>query len=126
MGRLMGDLPLPEAAACGAAIDAWAWQLRNGGDQQAEVEGHSISASQCRALLAEADALGLSRPDAGTLEFALHDTAGDLVAVGARRAVERGARGPGLRRPPDTPHYRPRAGQRRFPAGPGPPGPPPP
>ncbi|GAB3303445.1 hypothetical protein GCM10027451_08420 [Geodermatophilus aquaeductus] len=157
MGRLMADLPLPEAAACGAAIDAWAWQLRNGGDarpigqlraevlrdlvlrpwerrpvvdislvvhaqlstlaggdQPADVDGHSISAAQCRALLAEADALSLSRPDGGTLEFALHDTAGDLVAVGSRRAVERGARGPGLRRPPDTRHYRPRAGQRRF------------
>jgi uncharacterized protein DUF222 len=157
MGRLMGDLPLPEAAACGTAIDAWARQLRDagdqrpigqlraevlrdlvlrpwerrpavgvslvvhaqlstlgGGDEPAEVDGHPVSAAQCRALLAEVDALGLQRPDGGTLEFAVHDAAGDLVAVGTRRAVERGARGAGLRRPPDTRHYRPRPGQRRF------------
>ncbi|MGY1695845.1 DUF222 domain-containing protein, partial [Geodermatophilus sp. SYSU D00814] len=157
MARLVADLPLAEAAACGTAIDAWARQVRDGGDDRpigqlrsevfrdlvlrpwvrrpaigvtlvvhatlsalgggdepAEVDGHPVGASQCRALLAEVGALGLERPDGGTLEFAVHDRAGDLVAVGTRRAVERGARGQGLRRPPDTPHYRPRAGHRRF------------
>ncbi|WP_110006785.1 HNH endonuclease signature motif containing protein [Geodermatophilus normandii] len=157
MGRLMADLPLPEAAACGTAIDGWARQLRaagdarpigqlrtavlrdlvlrpwerrpavgvslvvhaqlstlRGGDGPAEVDGHPVSGAQCRALLAEAGALGLRRPEGGSLEFAVHDGAGDLVAVGTRRAVERGAREAGLRRPPGTPHYRPRTGQRRF------------
>ncbi len=85
-----------------------------GGDEPGEVDGHAVSAAECRALLAEAGALDLHRPEGGTLEFAVHDRAGDLVAVGTRRAVVRGARHQGLRRPPDTPHYRPRAGQRRF------------
>ncbi|NEM07899.1 DUF222 domain-containing protein [Geodermatophilus normandii] len=34
MGRLMGDPPLPEAAACGTAIDAWARRLREAGDRR--------------------------------------------------------------------------------------------
>ncbi len=85
-----------------------------GGDEPAEVDGHAVSAAECRALLAGVDALGLQRPEGGTLEFAVHDRAGDLLAVGTRRAVERGAGGPGLTRPADSRGYRPRTGHRRF------------
>ncbi|PRY50577.1 uncharacterized protein DUF222 [Geodermatophilus tzadiensis] len=85
-----------------------------GGDEPAEVDGHPVSAAECRELLAQVDSLGLQRPDGGSLVFALHDRAGDLVAVGTRRALGRGARGAGLRRPPPTTRYRPSRGQRQF------------
>jgi hypothetical protein len=156
MARLVTDLPIADAAACHAAIDSWARQLHDGGDDRpigqlrtevhrdlllrpwerrptagvhlvvhatlatlrgdepAEVDGHVVGAAECRALLGQVDALGLDRPDGGTLTFALHDDTGDLAAVGTRRAVERGARGPGLTRPAATSTYRPRADQRRF------------
>ncbi len=84
------------------------------GDEPAELDGHPVSAAQCRELLAQVGALDLHRPDGGTLEFAVHDDAGDLVAVATRRALDRGARGAGLRPPPLTTRYRPTRGQRRF------------
>ncbi len=34
VGLLAADLPLPEAVACGRAVDAWARQLRDGGDDR--------------------------------------------------------------------------------------------
>ncbi|SDD10948.1 protein of unknown function [Geodermatophilus telluris] len=85
-----------------------------GGDEPAEVDGHPVSAAECRALLAQVGALSLHRPDGGTLEFALHDHTGDLVTAVTPRELQRGARGKGLRRPPRTRRYRPTRGQRRV------------
>ncbi|WP_448639974.1 HNH endonuclease signature motif containing protein [Geodermatophilus sp. URMC 63] len=85
-----------------------------GGDEPAEVDGHPVSAAECRELLAQVGALELHRPDGGTLEFALHDHTGELVTAVTLRALHRGARGTGLRRPPPTRRYRPTRGQRRV------------
>ncbi|MEX5719946.1 HNH endonuclease signature motif containing protein [Geodermatophilus maliterrae] len=85
-----------------------------GGDEPADVDGHPVSAAQCRELLDRVGALDLHRPGGGTLEFAVHDDAGHLVAVATRRGLERGARRAGLRPPPPTTAYRPTQGHRRF------------
>ena len=85
-----------------------------GDGEPAEVDGHPVSAAQCRHLLAQVDALDLYRPAGGTLEFAVHDDSGCLTAVATRRGLERGARRSGLRPPPPTTAYAPRHAQRRF------------
>jgi hypothetical protein len=88
-----------------------------------------VTAAQCAELLAQLDAAGLRAPAGGSLQVAVEDGAGRLVAVANRRELERGAfgrrtrrrgapgsspAGVGLRPPPSTRAYRPTAEQRRF------------
>jgi len=101
------------------------------GHAPADVSGQVVTAGQCRELLARLDALGLRAPEGGSLQVAVTDDTGRLVAVADRCALERGAggrpnrrrapstqeaepAGPGLRPPPRTGGYTPTAAQRRF------------
>ena len=83
--------------------------------QPAEVSGDVVSAAQCRQLLARLDALGVQAPPGGSLQIAVEDATGRLVATGTRRELTRAARrGRGLRPPAPTGAYRPTGEQRRF------------
>ena len=94
-----------------------------------EVEGEAITAAHLRELLVQLDALcpgGLQAPTGGTLDIAVTDSSGRLLAVTGRRELERlAARGctrhpgeqcscPVLSAPPAVDRYTPSAGQRRF------------
>lgn len=94
-----------------------------------EVEGEAITAAHLRELLVQLDALcpgGLQAPTGGTLDIAVTDSSGRLLAVTGRRELERlAARGctghpgeqcscPVLSAPPPVDRYTPSAGQRRF------------
>jgi Domain of unknown function (DUF222) len=95
----------------------------------AEVDGEAITAAHVRELLEQLDALcpgGLQAPSGGTLDIAVTDSCGRLLAVTGRRELERlAARGctthPGVRcscpvlsAPPAVDRYTPSARQRRF------------
>ncbi len=95
----------------------------------AEVDGETITAAHVRELLEQLDAVcpgGLQAPIGGTLDIAVTDSRGRLLAVTARRELERlAARGcrahpgmecscPVLSAPPAVDRYTPSAGQRRF------------
>lgn len=94
-----------------------------------EVDGTAITAAHLRELLAQLDAVGpggLRAPTGGTLDIAVTDSCGRLLAVTGRRDLERlAARGcadhrgaacdcPVLAAPPAVDRYTPSAGQRRF------------
>ncbi|MGY2128447.1 DUF222 domain-containing protein [Blastococcus sp. SYSU DS0617] len=94
-----------------------------------EVDGEAITAAHLRELLGQLDALGpggLQAPPGGTLDIAVTDSCGRLLAVTGRRELERlVARGcpahqgtscgcPVLSAPPAVDRYSPSAGQRRF------------
>jgi hypothetical protein len=95
----------------------------------AEVDGEAITAAHVRELLEQLDALcpgGLQAPARGTLDIAVTDSSGRLLAVTGRRELERlAARGctahpgvqcgcPVLSSPPAVDRYTPSAAQRRF------------
>lgn len=95
----------------------------------AEVDGAPITAAHVRELLEQLDALcpgGLQAPTGGTLDIAVTDSSGRLLAVTGRRELARvAARGctshpgkqcscPVLSAPPAVDRYTPSAGQRRF------------
>jgi hypothetical protein len=94
-----------------------------------EVDGEAITSAHLRELLEQLDALGpggLQAPTGGTLDIAITDSCGRLLAVTGRRELERlAARGctghpgmqcdcPVLSAPPAVDRYTPSAGQRRF------------
>jgi hypothetical protein len=94
-----------------------------------EVDGEAITAAHLRALLEQLDALcpgGLQAPTGGTLDIAITDSCGRLLAVTDRRELEHlMARGcpahfdspsgcPVLTAPPSVDRYTPSAAQRRF------------
>ena len=94
-----------------------------------EVDGEAITAAHLRELLEQLDALcpgGLQAPTGGTLDIAVTDSYGRLLAVTGRRELERlAARGctahpgarcscPVLSAPPAVDRYTPSTGQRRF------------
>jgi hypothetical protein len=95
----------------------------------AEVDGEPITAAHLRELLEQVDAVcpgGLQAPTGGTLDIAVTDSCGRLLAVTGRRELERlVARGcaahpgtacgcPLLSAPPAVDRYTPSVGQRRF------------
>ena len=94
-----------------------------------EVDGEAITAAHLRELLEQVDAIcpgGLQAPTGGTLDIAVTDSCGRLLAVTGRRELERlAARGctahpgshcgcPVLSAPAAVDRYTPSAGQRRF------------
>ena len=94
-----------------------------------EVDGETITAAHLRELLEQLDALcpgGLQAPTGGTLDIAVTDSCGRLLAVIGRRELEHlAARGcpahpgtpcgcPVLATPPTVDRYSPSAAQRRF------------
>jgi hypothetical protein len=94
-----------------------------------EVDGEAITAAHLRELLEQLDAVGpggLQAPTGGTIDIAVTDSYGRLLAVTGRRELERlAARGctthpgtrcscPVLSAPPSVDRYTPSAGQRRF------------
>ena len=100
------------------------------GAEPAEVDGLPITAAHVRELLAQLDAVcpgGLQAPSGGSLQVAVTDAAGQLLALASRRDLERIARGgcgdhpavancgcPVLDRPPPVGRYVPTPAQRRF------------
>nr|CAA9317192.1 MAG: hypothetical protein AVDCRST_MAG46-589 [uncultured Nocardioidaceae bacterium] len=100
-----------------------------GAEPVGEVDGEAITAAHLRELLEQLDALcpgGLQAPAGGTLDIAVIDSCGRLLAVTGRRELERlAARGctahpgspcgcPVLSAPPAVDRYTPSAAQRRF------------
>ena len=94
-----------------------------------EVDGEAITSAHVRELLEQLDALcpgGLQAPTGGTLDIAVTDSCGRLLAVTGRRELEHlAARGctthpgvqcscPVLSAPPAVDRYTPSAKQRRF------------
>ncbi|SOC50965.1 protein of unknown function [Blastococcus aggregatus] len=125
--------PLP-ALSAGAFLDGGAplpAAFRPAGDPApvGEVDGEAITAAHLRELLEQLDALcpgGLQAPTGGTLDLAITDSSGRLLAVTGRPELERlVARGcpdhpattcgcPVLTVPPEVDRYRPSVAQRRF------------
>lgn len=124
----LGALTVGAFLDSGAAIPA-AFVRGPVGAPVAEVDGEAITAGHVRELLEQLDALcpgGLQAPTGGTLDIAVTDSCGRLLAVTGRRELERlAARGctahpgarcscPVLSAPPAVDRYTPSAGQRRF------------
>lgn len=114
-------VPGPTASASASAAPAPA--------PVGEVDGAAVTAGHLRELLAQLDALGpggVQAPTGGTLDIAVTDSCGRLLAVTGRRELERlAARGcpahpgapcgcPVLSAPAAVDRYSPSAGQRRF------------
>ncbi|RBY93712.1 HNH endonuclease, partial [Blastococcus sp. TF02-8] len=91
-----------------------------------EVDGEPITAAHLRELLTRLDALGLRAPAGGSLEIAITDRTGKLLAASGRSEVERLARRgclehadapcacPVLDKPDPVDRYRPSASLYRF------------
>ena len=103
--------------------------LTGAGVEPGEVEGIPITAAHVRELLAQLDAVcpgGLQAPTGGSLQLAVTDADGALLATTSRPELERlAARGcpthpdagcgcPVLGKPAAVDRYRPSAAQRRF------------
>ena len=106
--------------------------LSGAGIEPGEVNGHPITAAHARELLEQLDAVcpgGLQAPTGGSLQIAVTDADGALLAICSRSELERIARHgcpdhpdppntgcgcPVLDRPPSVDRYRPTAAQRRF------------
>ena len=108
-----------------AAIDS----LSSGGGAPAEVNGQPVTSAHVRELLAELDAVcpgGLQAPTGGSLQIAVTDADGALLATAGRPELERIAgRGcpehretecgcPVLTAPPAVDRYTPTPAQKRF------------
>ena len=70
--------------------------------EPAEVGGEWVTAAQCAELLAQLDVIGLRAPAGGSLQVAVEDETGRVIAVANRRELERGAQGRRTRRRPRT------------------------
>ncbi len=118
-GFLEAGAPLPAAFRSDGAAAA----------PVGEVDGEAITAAHLRELLEQLDSVcpgGLQAPTGGTLDIAVTDASGRLLAVTGRRELERLARRgcaahpgapcgcPVLAAPPAVARYTPSAGQRRF------------
>ncbi|RBY92138.1 HNH endonuclease [Blastococcus sp. TBT05-19] len=80
-----------------------------------EVDGEPVTAGHLRELLTRLDALGVQAPAAGTLEIAITDHTGALLALTGRTELERLARqGGSLGLPGAVDRYRPSAAHFRF------------
>nr|WP_275585379.1 HNH endonuclease signature motif containing protein [Blastococcus saxobsidens] len=81
-----------------------------------EVDGEPITAAHLRELLTQLQAWGVQAPAGGTLDIAITDATGALLAVTGRRELERLATCtcPVLGPPGPVDRYRPSAAQQRF------------
>jgi hypothetical protein len=94
-----------------AALEA----LEGASTAPAEVNGFAITPARLADLLRRVGALGLERPDEGSLTFALTDATGRLLATLGMPELERLVRrGQGLNPPPATDAYVPTDAQRVF------------